>query len=123
MFIFFLASFLQNRIVIPSKQCFWRLVRTLALVHVASLVPRHFARVAQLQEPEMLGEVLAQLAPREVSLLACEFASRRLLCLADVRAFWAEGLVVAQAQEALELPEALPVFLGERALFPRSFEL
>jgi hypothetical protein len=96
-------------------------VRTLALVHVATLVGQ---RVAQLQEPEMLEEVLAQLAPHEVSLLACEFASRRLLCLADVRAFWALRLVVVQAQGVLkQLPHALLAVLGERLLFPRSFEL
>jgi hypothetical protein len=98
-------------------------VRKRELVHVAFLVLRHFARelVAQLQ---VSGEVLAQLAPHEVSLLACEFASRRLLCRADVRAFWALGLVVVQEQEALkQLLKALLAFLGERVLFPRSFEL
>jgi hypothetical protein len=81
--------------------------------------------VAQLQELEMLDQVLAQLAPREVSLLVCEFASRRLWCLADVHAFWALGLVVVQEQEALELLKALLAFLGEQelSLFPRSFEL
>jgi hypothetical protein len=103
---------------------FWEIVvRTLTLVHVATLVG-HLTRVAQLQEPELSGQVLAQLAPREVSLLVCVFASRRLWCLADGHAFLALGLVVVQEQEALkQLLKALLPFLGERMLFPRSFEL
>ena len=99
------------------------MVRTRALVHVASLALGHFARAAQLQ---VSGEALARLAPHEVSLLVCEFASRRLLCLADVRAFWAQGLALVQAQGALKRsPKALLAFLGEQelSLFPRSNEL
>jgi hypothetical protein len=74
---------------------FWEtVVHMHVFLRVALLALRQLARAIVAQLQEMWVKILVQLAPREVSLLACEFASQRLLCLAGVRAFWVLELVV-----------------------------